>query len=71
MRYILYYIIHSTCNFRVLKYCLTLVQAITTSGTKKGELFVADLNTQLKNRNVTTDLKVDTKSNVSCFLSFT
>ncbi|XP_031505405.1 mitochondrial outer membrane protein porin of 36 kDa-like [Nymphaea colorata] len=36
--------------------------AITTSGTKKGDLLLADINTQLKNRNVTTDIKVDTNS---------
>ncbi|KAL8124472.1 mitochondrial outer membrane protein porin of 36 kDa-like [Apium graveolens] len=49
--------------------CSATGVAITTSGTKKGELFVADLNTQLKNRNVTTDLKIDTKSNL--FTTFT
>ncbi|KAL4367719.1 hypothetical protein GQ457_05G010180 [Hibiscus cannabinus] len=38
--------------------------AITSAGTKKGELFLADVNTQLKNRNVTTDIKVDTNSNL-------
>ncbi|KAK4399775.1 Mitochondrial outer membrane protein porin of [Sesamum angolense] len=38
--------------------------AITSSGTKKGELFLADVNTQLKNKNITTDVKVDTNSNV-------
>ncbi|KAL3501331.1 hypothetical protein ACH5RR_035780 [Cinchona calisaya] len=38
--------------------------AITSSGTKKGELFLADVNTQLKNKNITTDLKVDTNSKV-------
>ncbi|KAF5741623.1 Voltage dependent anion channel 1 [Tripterygium wilfordii] len=38
--------------------------AITSSGVKKGELFVADVNTQLKNKNVTTDIKVDTSSNL-------
>ncbi|KAF5749019.1 mitochondrial outer membrane protein porin of 34 kDa [Tripterygium wilfordii] len=37
---------------------------ITSSGVKKGELFVADVNTQLKNKNVTTDIKVDTNSNL-------
>ncbi|KAL2233573.1 mitochondrial outer membrane protein porin of 36 kDa-like [Sesamum indicum] len=37
---------------------------ITSSGTKKGELFLADVNTQLKNKNITTDVKVDTNSNV-------
>lgn len=42
-----------------------IAQAITSSGTKKGELFLADVNTQLKNKNITTDLKVDTASNVS------
>ncbi|KAK2989763.1 hypothetical protein RJ640_012703 [Escallonia rubra] len=38
--------------------------AITSSGTKKGESFLADVNTQLKNKNVTTDIKVDTNSNL-------
>ncbi|XP_027098152.1 mitochondrial outer membrane protein porin of 36 kDa-like [Coffea eugenioides] len=38
--------------------------AITSSGIKKGELFLADVNTQLKNKNITTDVKVDTNSKV-------
>ncbi|XWS40848.1 hypothetical protein CRYUN_Cryun17cG0031300 [Craigia yunnanensis] len=38
--------------------------AITSAGTKKGDLFLADVNTQIKNRNVTTDIKVDTNSNL-------
>ncbi|XP_010242364.1 PREDICTED: mitochondrial outer membrane protein porin of 36 kDa [Nelumbo nucifera] len=38
--------------------------AITSTGLKKGELFLADVNTQLKNKNITTDVKVDTNSNV-------
>ncbi|KAE9454543.1 hypothetical protein C3L33_13552, partial [Rhododendron williamsianum] len=38
--------------------------AITSSGTKKGELFLADVSTQLKNKNITTDIKVDTNSNL-------
>ncbi|KAI5390496.1 hypothetical protein KIW84_075708 [Lathyrus oleraceus] len=38
--------------------------AITSSGTKKGELFLGDVNTQLKNKNITTDIKVDTNSNL-------
>ncbi|CAL5185840.1 unnamed protein product [Lathyrus oleraceus] len=38
--------------------------SITTSSTKKGEVFVADVNTQLKHKNVTTDVKVDTASNL-------
>ncbi|CAA0828445.1 Mitochondrial outer membrane protein porin 1 [Striga hermonthica] len=37
---------------------------LTSSGTKKGELFLADVNTQLKHKNVTTDVKVDTASNL-------
>ncbi|MBA0640789.1 hypothetical protein Goklo_023693, partial [Gossypium klotzschianum] len=39
--------------------------AITSAGTKKGDLFLADVNTQLKSRNVTTDIKVDTSSNAT------
>ncbi|KAK4263403.1 hypothetical protein QN277_028815 [Acacia crassicarpa] len=38
--------------------------AITSTGTRKGEVFLADVNTQLKNKNITTDVKVDTNSNV-------
>ncbi|WCJ20812.1 Mitochondrial outer membrane porin [Euphorbia peplus] len=38
--------------------------AITSTGLKKGELFVADVNTQLKKKNITTDIKVDTNSNL-------
>ncbi|XVF60470.1 hypothetical protein PTKIN_Ptkin08bG0049600 [Pterospermum kingtungense] len=37
---------------------------ITSGGTKKGDLFLADVNTQLKKKNVTTDIKVDTDSNL-------
>lgn len=40
------------------------MQAITSSGTKKGDIFVADVNTQLKNKNITTDVKIDTSSNL-------
>ncbi|KAI3983507.1 hypothetical protein MKX01_038927 [Papaver californicum] len=36
--------------------------AICSSGTKKGELFLADVNTQLKQKNITADIKVDTNS---------
>ncbi|KAB5516274.1 hypothetical protein DKX38_026922 [Salix brachista] len=39
------------------------VMTITSSGTKKGEFLAADVNTQLKNKNITTDIKVDTSSN--------
>uniref|UniRef100_A0A2C9VUW8 Uncharacterized protein n=1 Tax=Manihot esculenta TaxID=3983 RepID=A0A2C9VUW8_MANES len=40
--------------------------AITSTGVKKGELYLADVSSQLKNKNITTDVKVDTNSNVSC-----
>ena len=39
-------------------------QAITSSGAKKGEAFLADVNTKLINKNITTDIKVDTNSKV-------
>ncbi|QHO09109.1 Outer plastidial membrane protein porin [Arachis hypogaea] len=54
---------HSDQKFTISTYSPTGV-AITSSGTRKGELFVGDVNTQLKNRNVTTDIKVDTDSNL-------
>ncbi|PNX94762.1 mitochondrial outer membrane protein porin [Trifolium pratense] len=40
------------------------MQAITTSSTNKGEILLGDINTQLKHKNVTTDIKVDTDSNL-------
>ncbi|MBA0556253.1 hypothetical protein Golob_026368 [Gossypium lobatum] len=40
--------------------------AITSTGIKKGELLLADVSTELKNNNITTNVKVDTKSTVSC-----
>ena len=45
-------------------------QTLTSTGTKKGELFLADVNTQLKNKNITTDIKVDTGSNVRLIVCF-
>lgn len=50
-------------KFTVTTYTSTGV-AITSSGTKKGEVFLADVNAQLRNKNITTDVKVDTNSNV-------
>ncbi|KAI4328386.1 hypothetical protein L6164_020743 [Bauhinia variegata] len=38
--------------------------AITSTGIKKGEIYLADVATQLKNKNITTDVKVDSTSNV-------
>ncbi|XP_050380875.1 mitochondrial outer membrane protein porin of 34 kDa-like [Argentina anserina] len=50
-------------KFTITTYSDTGV-AITSSGTKKGEQLLADVTTQLKNKNVTTDIKVDTESNL-------
>ncbi|CAN6442337.1 unnamed protein product [Victoria cruziana] len=60
-RDLLYKDYHSDQKFTLTTYTSTGV-AITSTGTKKGELFFADVNTQLKNKNVTTDIKVDTSS---------
>ncbi|CAN1196916.1 Mitochondrial outer membrane protein porin of 36 kDa [Linum perenne] len=38
--------------------------AITSNGIKKGDLLLADVSSQLKNKNITTDVKVDTNSNL-------
>ncbi|KAL4347891.1 hypothetical protein GQ457_17G016090 [Hibiscus cannabinus] len=38
--------------------------AITSTGTKKGELLLGDISTELKNKNITTNVKVDTNSNL-------
>ncbi|GMI75365.1 ARABIDOPSIS THALIANA VOLTAGE DEPENDENT ANION CHANNEL 1, voltage dependent anion channel 1 [Hibiscus trionum] len=43
--------------------------AITSTGIKKGELLLADVTTELKNKNITTKVKVDTNSNL--FTTFT
>ncbi|KDP45473.1 hypothetical protein JCGZ_09722 [Jatropha curcas] len=50
-------------KFTITTYSPTGV-AITSTGLKKGELFLADVNTQLKKNNFTTDVKVDTDSNL-------
>ncbi|XP_058105296.1 mitochondrial outer membrane protein porin of 36 kDa [Magnolia sinica] len=62
-RDLLYKDYQSDHKFNLTTYTSTGV-AITASGTKKGELFLADVNTQLKNKNITTDVKVDTNSNL-------
>nr|GMC88123.1 mitochondrial outer membrane protein porin of 36 kDa [Ipomoea batatas] len=38
--------------------------AVTSSGVKKGDLYLADVSTQLKSKNIITDVKVDTSSNL-------
>lgn len=62
-RDLLYKDYHTDQKFILTTYSPTGV-AITASGTKKGELFIADVNTQLKNKNVTTDIKVDSNSHL-------
>ncbi|XP_019263437.1 PREDICTED: mitochondrial outer membrane protein porin of 34 kDa [Nicotiana attenuata] len=62
-RDLLYKDYQSDHKFTITTYSPTGV-AITSSGTKKGDLFLADVNTQLKNKNITTDIKVDTNSNL-------
>ncbi|KAI3974166.1 hypothetical protein MKX01_033417 [Papaver californicum] len=67
-RDLLYKDYQSDHKFTVTTYTSTGV-AITSTGIKKGELFVADVNTQLKNKNVTTDVKVDTNSRLFATVS--
>ncbi|KAG6588388.1 hypothetical protein SDJN02_15965, partial [Cucurbita argyrosperma subsp. argyrosperma] len=62
-RDLLYRDYQSDQKFTITTYSPTGV-AITSSGTKKGDLFLGDVNTQLKNKNITTDIKVDTSSNL-------
>lgn len=50
-------------KFTITTYSSTGV-ALTSTGTKKGDLFFADVSTKLVNKNITTDVKVDSKSNV-------
>ncbi|KAA8548012.1 hypothetical protein F0562_004441 [Nyssa sinensis] len=60
-RDLLYKDYQSDHKFTITTFSPTAV-AITSSATKKGDLFLADVNTQLKNKNITTDIKVDTNS---------
>ncbi|KAI8533867.1 hypothetical protein RHMOL_Rhmol10G0042800 [Rhododendron molle] len=62
-RDLLYKDYQSDHKFTITTYSPTGV-AITSSAVKKGDLFLADVNTQLKNKNITTDIKVDTSSNL-------
>uniref|UniRef100_A0A7N0U7X2 Uncharacterized protein n=1 Tax=Kalanchoe fedtschenkoi TaxID=63787 RepID=A0A7N0U7X2_KALFE len=62
-RDLLYKDYQSDQKFTITTYSPTGV-AITSSGTKKGDLFLADVNTQIKHKNITTDIKVDTNSNL-------
>ncbi|XP_059284290.1 mitochondrial outer membrane protein porin of 34 kDa [Lycium ferocissimum] len=67
-RDLLYKDYQSDHKFSITTYSPTGV-VITSSGAKKGDLFLADVNTQLKNKNVTTDIKVDTNSNLFTTIS--
>ncbi|KAJ8632857.1 hypothetical protein MRB53_026193 [Persea americana] len=62
-RDLLYKDYQSDHKFTLTTYTSTGV-AITSTGIKKGDVFLADINTQLKNKNITTDIKVDTNSNL-------
>ncbi|XP_006826371.2 mitochondrial outer membrane protein porin of 34 kDa [Amborella trichopoda] len=48
----------------VLTTCTPTGVTVTTTGAKIGDLFVADLSTQLRKKNITTDIKVDINSNL-------
>ncbi|KAI7731144.1 hypothetical protein M8C21_006552, partial [Ambrosia artemisiifolia] len=50
-------------KFTITTYSPTGV-AITSSATKNGELFLANVNAQLRRNNITTDMIVDTNSNL-------
>lgn len=50
-------------KFTIMTYSPTGV-AITSSGTQKGELFFADVTTQIRRDKTTTDIKVDSYSNI-------
>ncbi|KAL2904368.1 Mitochondrial outer membrane protein porin of 36 kDa [Bienertia sinuspersici] len=62
-RDLLYKDYQSDHKFTLTTYTATGV-AITSTGTKKGELLLADVSTKLTNKNITTDVKVDTNSNL-------
>ncbi|GFP90354.1 mitochondrial outer membrane protein porin of 34 kDa [Phtheirospermum japonicum] len=62
-RDLLYRDYNSDQKFTLTTYSPTGV-VLTSTGTKKGDLFLADVNTQLRNKNITTDIKVDTSSNL-------
>ncbi|MCL7037141.1 hypothetical protein MKW94_015797 [Papaver nudicaule] len=68
VRDLLYKDYQSDQKFSVTTYTENGV-AICSSGTKKGELFLADVNTQLKQKNITADIKVDTNSKVSTIVT--
>ena len=46
----------------------SILQAITTSSTKKNEIIFGEIQSQLKNKNMTILVKANSDSNVSIFL---
>ena len=52
---------HCLCDFCLLR---LILQAITSSGTKKHDLIFGEIHAQLKNKGVTTEVKVNSDSNV-------
>ncbi|XP_043706966.1 mitochondrial outer membrane protein porin of 36 kDa-like [Telopea speciosissima] len=62
-RDLLYKDYHSDHKFTLTTYTTNGI-ALTSTGIKKGDLFLADVGTQFKNKNITTDIKVDTNSNL-------
>lgn len=44
---------------------LVYLQAITAAGTRKNESIFGELQTQLKNKNLTVDIKANSESDVS------
>jgi hypothetical protein len=47
--------------------------AFTSNAVNRGDAFLADISTSFRNKNITADVKVDSKSNVSinCCIGFT
>jgi voltage-dependent anion channel protein 2 len=47
--------------------------AFTSNAVNRGDTFLADISTSFRNKSITADVKVDTKSNVSinCFIGLT
>jgi hypothetical protein len=55
-------------DFNVL-YCL-FMQAVTATSTKKADLIFGEIQSQIKNKNITIDVKANSGSNVNLSLFF-
>lgn len=55
---------NSEHKFTLTSYSRTDIEQVTLTSSENGELFVAEVNTQLKHKNVTADIKVDTGFNL-------